>query len=73
MNNAEETLYQRIKDSIKESQLDLDENTFTPLMRITLEIPIEPILDTQASIGKQKIYELIGKAICERWEPSPTN
>ena len=32
-------------------------------MKIVLELPLEPVND--ASIGKQKIYELIGVAILE--------
>jgi hypothetical protein len=68
MTTNEEEFYQRIKGSIKESQLDMDPTSFSPHVRIVLEIPMEPVDGTPLFIEKQKMYELIGKAICERWE-----
>jgi hypothetical protein len=59
----EEQFYQKIKNSIKEKKLIIDAVSFQPVMKIVLELPLEPATDS--SIGKQKLHELIGMAILE--------
>jgi hypothetical protein len=62
---TEEQFYQKVKSSIKEKKLGIDDVSFQPVMKIVLELPLEVSTDTGSVIGKQKLYELIGRAICE--------
>ena len=62
---TEDQFYQKIISSIKEKNLEIDADSFQPVMKIVLELPLEPITDTDSTIGKQKLYELIGRAICD--------
>lgn len=60
---TEEQFYQKIKSSIKEKKLGIGDVSFQPVMKIVLELPLEPATDIGSDIDKQKLYELIGRAI----------
>ena len=61
---TEEQFYQKFKSSIKEKKLDIDSVSFQPVMKIVMELPLGPVTDAGAFVSKQKLYELIGRAIC---------
>jgi len=56
--------YQKVKQSIKESKVDFDPNTFKPFKKVVLEIDLEFICDNSFYIPKEKLYEVIGKIVC---------
>ena len=62
---TEEQFYQKVKSSIKEKKLDIDAVSFQPVIKIVMELPLKPVTDVGVFINKQKLYELIGMAICE--------
>jgi hypothetical protein len=59
-----DTFYENVKASIRENKLYVDPNTFRPTKKIVLEISLEPVRD-ELDIPKEKLYEVIGRAICE--------
>jgi len=59
-----DSFYENVKASIKENKLQADPITFGPIKKIVLEIKLEPVRD-ELDIPKEKIYEVIGRAICE--------
>jgi hypothetical protein len=56
---------QKIKDSIKEKKVEYTPIAFRPIKKIVLEIDLEFICDNSFYIPKEKLYEVIGKVICE--------
>ena len=63
---SEDQFYQKIKSYIKEKKLEYNADSFQPIMKVVLELPLEPATDTGSFIDKQKLYELLGKAICDK-------
>jgi hypothetical protein len=59
--------YQNVKASIKENEFYVDLNTFRPTRRIVLEIGLEVIDETFLDVPKEKVYEVVGRAICEEF------
>lgn len=55
-----------IKLISKELRVDLD--TFAPMCRVTVDVPLEPMVDTQALEGKDALYMKIGQAFIESVE-----
>lgn len=55
---------QKVKQSIKESKVDFDPNTYKPIKKVALEIDLEFICDNSFYIPKEKLYEVIGKVVC---------
>jgi|LakMenEpi03Aug12_release.lakeMendotaPanAssembly.Ray.scaffolds.fasta_scaffold4297830_2 hypothetical protein len=58
-----EEIYKKIKTFIKQNTIETDLNTFQPVMKISLEIPLEFVQD---NISSKECWELIGKAISEK-------
>ena len=54
---------QKVKNSIKESKVDLEPATFKPIKKIVLEIDLEFMCDNSVYIPKEKLYEVLGKLI----------
>ena len=62
---TKEELYQIIKEDIKKNTFIVDPNTFQPIRRITLDLKLEPIQDSNCFLTKEEIYQTIGQAICD--------
>ena len=56
--------YKNVKASIRENKLYVNPNAFGPTKKIVLEISLEAVRD-DLDIPKEKLYEVIGRAICE--------
>jgi hypothetical protein len=56
---------QSIKDSIKEKKVEYESITFRPIKKIVLEIDLEFMSDNFFYIPREKLYEVVGKVICD--------
>lgn len=46
-------------------ELKVDQETFQPMLYVTVAVPIEPMVDTQALESKDALYMKIGQAFIE--------
>lgn len=56
---------------VTKKRIVVDENTFLPMMEVTVLIPLEPIIDKGSKMGEKEVKNLIGEAFLEAVEKFP--
>ena len=61
----EQLFLQKIKEAIVSKEVVVEPDTFQPIMKVVLEIPLDVKVDVGCNLSKETMYQLIGKAIFE--------
>lgn len=48
-----------------ERKVKVDTDTFQPICRITIDVPLEGLVDLRVEKGKEQLYRIIGEELIE--------
>lgn len=47
------------------TELRVDNDTLQPMIRVTLDMPLEPIVDQEALEGEDELHRMMGEKLCK--------